>query len=79
MDAKSLYDGIGRLLATSSSRGLQRQPLNSTKEEKSITENGNLPTVENGVTADVEQTEVATNGDEEQKVPILITDEQQGE
>ncbi|KAJ4839923.1 conserved oligomeric Golgi complex component [Turnera subulata] len=79
MDAKGLYDGIGRLLATTSSRELPRQPSNSTKEENSITENGNMPVVENGVATDVEQTEVATNTSEEQKSPTLNTDEKQGE
>jgi hypothetical protein len=54
MDAKNLYDGIGRLLTLSPSRDLSKPVHNA--EEKSIPENGNLPVVENGVVADVEQT-----------------------
>lgn len=54
MDAKNLYDGIGRLLTVSPSRDLSKPVKNA--EEKSIPENGNLPVVENGVVADVEQT-----------------------
>jgi hypothetical protein len=55
MDAKNLYDGIGRLLTVSPSRDLSK-PVHNAEEKKSIPENGNLPVVENGVVADVEQT-----------------------
>ncbi|KAF2304325.1 hypothetical protein GH714_029968 [Hevea brasiliensis] len=72
MDAKNLYDGIGRLLATSSSRELPK-PVNN-PEEKSITENGDLPVVENGVIPEAEQTQGNDADEKEQKSPTLQTD-----
>ncbi|KAJ6406544.1 hypothetical protein OIU84_010119 [Salix udensis] len=51
MDAKNLYDGISRLVTTSS-RELRRPASNT--EEKKMTENGDLLVVENGVTPEVE-------------------------
>ncbi|XP_015572871.1 conserved oligomeric Golgi complex subunit 8 isoform X2 [Ricinus communis] len=79
MDAKNLYDGISRLLATSPSRELPR-PVNN-PEEKSITENGNLPVVENEVSTDVEQPQPqgmnAATDEKEQKSPTIPTDEKQ--
>ncbi|KAA8546213.1 hypothetical protein F0562_003048 [Nyssa sinensis] len=45
-DTKNLFDGIGRLLATSSSREVVKTVHNT--EERSISENGDLPAVENG-------------------------------
>lgn len=73
MDAKNIYDGISRLLATSSARESPR-PVNY-PEEKSITENGDLPVVENGVTPDVEETQSIHADEKEQKSPTLQTDE----
>lgn len=72
MDAKNLYDGIGRLLTVSSSRDL-RKPVNNA-EEKSISENGNSPVVENGVVADVEQT-TGADANEQEESPTLQTGE----
>ncbi|CAI9771524.1 unnamed protein product [Fraxinus pennsylvanica] len=46
-DAKNLFDGINRLLATSPSRTLPKQV--HTVDSKSMSENGNLPVAENGV------------------------------
>lgn len=54
MDAKSLFDGIGRLLATSASKQLPK-PIQNT-ETRSISGNGNLPVVENGLVTNGEQT-----------------------
>ncbi|XP_034890904.1 conserved oligomeric Golgi complex subunit 8 [Populus alba] len=76
MDAKNLYDGIGRLLATSS-RELQR-PANNT-EGKKITENGDQPVVENGVTPEVEQSGVAIADEKDQTSPTVQIDEKQGD
>lgn len=72
MDAKNVYDGIGRLLATSSSRELPKSVSNP--EEKSISENGDLPVVENGVAPDVEQTQGTNTDEKEQKSPTLQID-----
>jgi hypothetical protein len=72
MDAKNLYDGIGRLLTVSSSRDLSK-PVNNA-EEKSISENGNSPVVENGVVADVEQT-TGADANEKEESPTLQTGE----
>lgn len=72
MDAKNLYDGIGRLLTVSSSRDLSK-PVNNA-EEKSISENGNSPVVENGVVADVEQT-TGAGANEQEESPTLQTGE----
>jgi hypothetical protein len=76
MDAKNLYDGIGRLLATSS-RELQR-PANNT-EGKKITENGDQLVVENGVTPEVEPSGVANADEKDQISPTVQIDEKQGD
>ncbi|KAM7256974.1 hypothetical protein ACFE04_012715 [Oxalis oulophora] len=55
MDAKSLYDGVGRLLSVSSSRELPKPKDNVVKPNSS--ENVDQPPVENGVGPDVEKTE----------------------
>lgn len=76
MDAKNLYDGIGRLLTVSPSRDLNK-PVNNA-EEKSISENGDSPVVENGVAADFEQTTSAdadADADEKEGSPTLQTGE----
>ncbi|KAK0572124.1 hypothetical protein LWI29_026480 [Acer saccharum] len=75
MDAKNLYDGIGRLLTHSSSRQLPK-PVNNA-DGKSISENGNHPVVENGVTSGVEETESIDKDEKEQKSPPSQTQESQ--
>ncbi|KAH9805214.1 Conserved oligomeric Golgi complex subunit 8 [Citrus sinensis] len=65
MDAKSLYDGLGRLLTHSPSRELPK-PVNDA-DGKTITENGDLPVVENGVNPAAEETE-GTNEDEKEQL-----------
>lgn len=68
MDAKSLYDGIGRLLSVSARKEAPK-PVNSGDEKSSIAENGDLPSEENGV-APVEETEdVNDNGIEDKSPP----------
>ncbi|KAK3011038.1 hypothetical protein RJ639_012659, partial [Escallonia herrerae] len=51
-DAKNLFDGIGRLFATSSSKEPPKPLHNS---DRRLSENGNLPVVENGIAANVEE------------------------
>ncbi|KAG6674317.1 hypothetical protein I3842_15G035700 [Carya illinoinensis] len=70
MDAKNMYDGIGRLLRISPSRD-PIKPVNNV-EGKSISENGDLPVVENGVVPGGEQT-VGADADEKEKSPTLQT------
>ncbi|KAG7943303.1 hypothetical protein I3843_15G031700 [Carya illinoinensis] len=72
MDAKNMYDGIGRLLRISPSRD-PIKPVNNA-EGKSISENGDLPVVENGVVPGGEQT-VGADADEKEKSPTLQTAE----
>lgn len=62
MDAKNVYDGISRLLATSSARELPK-PVNN-GELRSVTENGNLQAVENGEAPETKQTEGINAGEE---------------
>lgn len=64
MDAKSLYDGVGRLLTHSPSRELPKPVKDA--DGKTITENGDLPVVENGVNPAAEETE-GTNEDEKEQ------------
>ncbi|KAK9273654.1 hypothetical protein L1049_018464 [Liquidambar formosana] len=73
MDAKNLYDGIGRLLATSPSRELPK-PANTT-EARNISENGDVPTVENGVMPEDEQIRSTDVDAKEQNSPTLQTGE----
>ncbi|PSS19348.1 Conserved oligomeric Golgi complex subunit 8 like [Actinidia chinensis var. chinensis] len=51
-DANNLFDGIGRLLATSPSKELPKPGKNT--DEKIGTENGNVAVVENGIKPDIE-------------------------
>ncbi|KAK3020189.1 hypothetical protein RJ639_047133 [Escallonia herrerae] len=51
-DAKNLFDGIGRLFATSSSKEPPKPLHNS---DRRLSENGNLPIVENGIVANGEE------------------------
>lgn len=66
-DAKTLFDGISRLLATSSSRELPKPVRNS--EAKSISENGDVPNKENGEIPSAEQTESTNTEEEPNNVP----------
>lgn len=68
MDAKNLYDGIGRLLTVTPARQIVKLVNNA--ERKSISENGDSPVVENGVVASVEQI-TSTNADGTEKSPDL--------
>lgn len=60
MDAKNVYDGISRLLETSSAREIPK-PVNN-GESKSVAENGDMPKMENGETPAKESE--AINGEE---------------
>ncbi|XP_062076709.1 conserved oligomeric Golgi complex subunit 8-like [Humulus lupulus] len=78
MDAKSLYEGVGRLLTVSSSRELPKPVISNGEEGKSTTEIGELPSAENG-TASVEKTGGDNDDDDdadrkEQKSSSLQTD-----
>ncbi|TQE11108.1 hypothetical protein C1H46_003114 [Malus baccata] len=81
MDAKNLYDGIGRLLTVATpSRGLPK-PVgdgdgNENESEKSVTENGDVPPVENGVSPVVEETDNTNSDEREPKSPTLQTEEE---
>lgn len=63
-DAKNLFDGISRLLASSPSRELPKPVHNA--EANNTSENGNLPTVENGVLHSIERTASADPEEKEQ-------------
>ncbi|KAK7376177.1 hypothetical protein VNO78_35031 [Psophocarpus tetragonolobus] len=74
MDAKIVYDGISRLLETSSARELPKPVKN--EESKSVAENGELPKLENGETPDAKESE-AINGEEvKEEGPTLQTDQE---
>ncbi|KAK6248936.1 hypothetical protein QUC31_020501 [Theobroma cacao] len=79
LDAKSLYDGVGRLLTISS---LKEPPKRvSDAEEKTTSENGDLPqpVVENGVEPAVDETGSANADEKEHNIPTLQTDEKLGD
>ncbi|XP_075489197.1 conserved oligomeric Golgi complex subunit 8-like [Primulina tabacum] len=63
-DAKNLFEGIARLLATSPSRELPKPRRSS--ETKNATENGNVPGVENGVLHSIERTASASLDEKEE-------------
>lgn len=63
-DAKNLFDGINRLLSLSPSRELPKPVQNSGR--KSISENGELPRVENGVSPNDEETTSTIEDDKAQ-------------
>lgn len=73
MDEKNLYEGVSRLLTVSSSREVPAPAKNT--EEKSVSENGDHPVVENGVTSGVEEAEVTNEDGKEQKSPPPETEE----
>lgn len=62
-DAKNLFDGITRLVVNSPSRELPRSV--PSVEGKNISENGNLPSLENGVVPTIERT-ASANLEEQQ-------------
>ncbi|XVF35309.1 hypothetical protein REPUB_Repub18cG0134400 [Reevesia pubescens] len=69
MDAKNLYDGVGRLLTISSLKEPPKPVSNS--KEKTSSENGDLPqqpVVENGVEPTVEETESTNAEGKEEKL-----------
>ncbi|KAK6236711.1 hypothetical protein SCA6_012048 [Theobroma cacao] len=79
LDAKNLYDGVGRLLTISS---LKEPPKRvSDAEEKTTSENGDLPqpVVENGVEPAVDETGSANADEKEHNIPTLQTDEKLGD
>jgi hypothetical protein len=55
MDAKNVYDGIGRLVEASSARELPK-PVNN-GEANSIAENGEVPKMDNRETPDAKESE----------------------
>jgi hypothetical protein len=55
MDAKNVYDGIGRLVEASSARELPK-PVNN-GEANNIAENGEVPKMDNGETPDAKESE----------------------
>lgn len=71
-DGKNLFDGLVRLLATSSARELPKPVHNA--EGKNISENGNLHVVENGVMPSTERTS-SDNLEEKEKEPNNTTPE----
>ena len=72
-DAKNFFDGIGRLLATSPPKELPK-PVQNT-EGKSLSENGNVAVVENGITLNIERTE-SSNMDSENEQNITPQSEE---
>nr|GLL47034.1 conserved oligomeric Golgi complex subunit 8-like [Ipomoea trifida] len=72
-DAKNLFEGISKLLATSPSRELPK-PIH-TVENKTISENGNLPSVENDGTPNGDQSG-DTNSEEKEEDKISPVSEE---
>ena len=79
MDAKNLYDGVGRLLTISSLKEPPK-PVGNEKE-KTTSENDDLPqpVVENGVEPIVDEMSRSNADEQEQNSPTLHTDEKIGE
>ncbi|KAK6927261.1 hypothetical protein RJ641_005852, partial [Dillenia turbinata] len=84
MDAKSLFDEIARVLATSSSRELPK-PVQKTAA-KAVSEDADQQIVENGLTPKISNGEVngdATEGsdanEKEQTVPLSASEEKPDE
>ena len=69
-----MFEGITRLLTTSSSRQLPKRVQNT--ESKNVSENGNPPAVENG---DVKGTENSNVVEEDKTTEISQTQEKQDE
>ncbi|GLT85571.1 hypothetical protein SLE2022_037580 [Rubroshorea leprosula] len=72
MEAKNLYEGVGRLLTISSSRELPKSINNGV--EKKVSENGDQPVIEDGINS-VEEAEASNPEDKEQTSPTLQNDE----
>ncbi|XP_057959490.1 conserved oligomeric Golgi complex subunit 8 [Malania oleifera] len=64
-DAKNLFDGISRLLTVTPSREPPK-PVQNT-EGRSVSDNGDLPRVENGDPVDVEQADGTNDEEQEQR------------
>ncbi|XP_047973606.1 conserved oligomeric Golgi complex subunit 8-like [Salvia hispanica] len=64
-DAKNLFDGINRLLATSPSRELPKPVQNQNIEIKNASENGNASVIENGVSHGIERTGSSSHDEKE--------------
>ncbi|XP_057799711.1 conserved oligomeric Golgi complex subunit 8 [Salvia miltiorrhiza] len=67
-DAKKMFDGISRLLATSPSRELPKPVQNQNAEAKNASENGNAnaPVVENGARRSIERSGSSSQDEKEQ-------------
>lgn len=74
MDAKNVYNGISRLLETSSARELPK-PVNNV-ESKSVAENGESPKMENGETPDAKESEAVIGKDVNEEGPTLQIDQE---
>ncbi|XP_044499446.1 conserved oligomeric Golgi complex subunit 8 [Mangifera indica] len=68
MDAKNLYDGVGRLLTLSPAKELPKPVIGG--EGNSIPENGKVSAEENGVVSDVNEIESSSEDQKEQKSPV---------
>ncbi|KAG6389378.1 hypothetical protein SASPL_150846 [Salvia splendens] len=73
-DAKNLFEGINRLLATSPSRELPKPVQNQNTEVKNASENGNAPVVENGVNHGIERTGSSSH---DEKEPSSVSSEKE--
>lgn len=68
MDAKNLYDGVGRLLTLSPAKELPKPVIGGVGN--SIPENGKVSAEENGVVSDVNEIESSSEDQKEQKSPV---------
>uniref|UniRef100_A0A7N1A8Q8 Conserved oligomeric Golgi complex subunit 8 n=1 Tax=Kalanchoe fedtschenkoi TaxID=63787 RepID=A0A7N1A8Q8_KALFE len=76
LEAKNLYDGISRLLSTSSSNSLPKPVKTSSDVVKSLSENGDLSVSENGTApgAGIERSQSANLDEKTQRGPIPETE-----
>lgn len=78
-DGHNLFEGLTRLLTTSSSRKLPKRIQNAA-EPKNVPENGNSTAVENGVVADVKETDNSNEvEDDSTNNASLLTQDKQSE
>uniref|UniRef100_A0A7N0V5R0 Conserved oligomeric Golgi complex subunit 8 n=1 Tax=Kalanchoe fedtschenkoi TaxID=63787 RepID=A0A7N0V5R0_KALFE len=76
-EAKSLYDGISRLLSTSSYKALPKPVKTSSDVVRSLSENGELSIAENGTApsgAGIERSQSANLDEKTHQRPLLETD-----
>ncbi|CAA0838416.1 conserved oligomeric Golgi complex component-related / COG complex component-related [Striga hermonthica] len=74
-DAKNLFDGLSRLLASSPSRELPKPTINAEANTNTNTsENGNSPTVENGVMNGIQRTTSSTLSEKNQDYTSPLKD-----